>query len=78
MIGLSIANQSSTLHMLRLGSGVITFDNDLSNGGFVAHRNHPGVEMRQKSGQLDSQSERLVKNIRPATCKQNSNCSPGY
>ena len=31
-----------------------------------------GVEMRQKSGQLDSSSERLVKDIRRATRKQYS------
>jgi transposase len=44
----------------------------LRSGGFLAHRNHSGVEMRQKSGQLDSSSERLVKNIRRATRKQYS------
>src|SRR5215218_7592455 len=42
------------------------------NGGFLAHRNHQGVEMRQKSVHLVSPSERIVKNIRRATRKRHS------
>src|SRR5450759_2167011 len=42
----------------------------LSSGGFLAHRNHQGVEMRQKSVHAESPSERIVKNIRRATRKR--------
>jgi hypothetical protein len=44
----------------------------LKNGGFLAHRNHQGVEMSQKSGTAKSSSERIVKDIRRATRKQYS------
>src|SRR5665811_1156263 len=46
--------------------------NGLRNGGFLAHRNHQGVEMRQKSVHPESPSERIVKNIRRATRKRHS------
>jgi transposase-like protein len=46
--------------------------NGLRNGGFLAHRNHQGVEMRQKSEHPESPSERLVKTIRRATRKRHS------
>jgi hypothetical protein len=39
----------------------------LKNGGFLAHRNHRGVEMSQKSGITKLSSERIVKDIRRAT-----------
>ena len=44
----------------------------LENGGFLAHRNHQGAEMRQKSVHPESSSERIVKNIRRATRKRHS------
>jgi transposase len=44
----------------------------LKNGGFLAHRNHRGVEMSQKSGTTKLSSERIVKDIRRATRKQYS------
>jgi transposase len=44
----------------------------LRKGGFLAHRNPEGNEMRQKSGTGNSPSERLVKGIRRATRKQYS------
>src|ERR1700730_17544982 len=44
----------------------------LKNGGFLAHRNHRGVEMSQKSGTPKLSSERIVKDIRRATRKQYS------
>src|ERR1700730_166171 len=44
----------------------------LKNGGFLAHRNHQGVEMSQKSGTPKMSSERIVKDIRRATRKQYS------
>jgi transposase len=44
----------------------------LKNGGFLAHRNHQGVEMSQKSGTAKMSSERTVKDIRRATRKQYS------
>jgi len=44
----------------------------LKNGGFLAHRNHQGVEMRQKSENQKPSSERIVKDIRRATRKQYS------
>ena len=40
------------------------------NGGFLAHRNHRGAEMSQKSGTRKLSSERIVKDIRRATRKQ--------
>jgi hypothetical protein len=46
--------------------------NGLRNGGFLAHRNHQGVEVRQKSVHPESPSERIAKNIRRATRKQYS------
>jgi transposase len=44
----------------------------LKKGGFLAHRNHQGVEMRQKSESQKPSSERIVKDIRRATRKQYS------
>jgi transposase len=44
----------------------------LKKGGFLAHRNHQGVEMRQKSETQKPSSERIVKDIRRATRKQYS------
>jgi transposase len=44
----------------------------LNKGGFLAHRNHQGVEMRQKSENQKPSSERIVKDIRRATRKQYS------
>jgi transposase len=44
----------------------------LKKGGFLAHRNHQGVEMRQKSDIQKPSSERIVKDIRRATRKQYS------
>ncbi len=41
-------------------------------GGFLAHRDHQGVEMRQKPGTRRSHGEKVVKDIRRATRKQYS------
>ena len=41
-------------------------------GGFLAHRNHQVVEMRQKPGIKGSHGEKVVKDIRRATRKQYS------
>jgi transposase len=42
------------------------------NGGFLADRNHQGVEMRQKPGTSKSSAERTVKDIRRRTRKHHS------
>jgi transposase len=41
-------------------------------GGFLAHRNRQGVEMRQKSGPPNASAETLVRDIRRATRKHYS------
>jgi len=41
-----------------------------SNGGFLAHRNHRGMEMSEKSGTTKLSSERIVQDIRRVTRKQ--------
>ena len=45
---------------------------ELRKGGFLAHRNHQGVEISQKSDSPKSSSERLVRDIRRATRRQYS------
>lgn len=39
---------------------------------FLAHRNHRGLEMRQKPGTRQSHGEKVVKDIRRATRKRYS------
>src|SRR3712207_7980225 len=41
-------------------------------GGFLAHRSRQGAKMRQKSGQLNTPAEALVRDIRRATRKHYS------
>src|SRR4051794_18849172 len=51
---------------LAKASGVSAFDRckGLRKGGFLAHRNHRGMQMSQKSGPAKLSSERIVKDIR--------------
>ena len=44
----------------------------MNKGGFLAHRNRQGVEMRQKSEKLKESAEKVVRDIRRATRKQYS------
>jgi hypothetical protein len=44
----------------------------IEQGGVLAHRNHQGVEMRQKSATRKEPAEKVVKDIRRATRKRHS------
>ncbi len=58
-------------------SGTSAYETDwplaiLKKGGFLAHRNRQGVEMRQKSGKLIDSAEKVIKDIRRETRKRYS------